>query len=179
MLAKLELRSDHVTNAAAGQVGPVGGGALTVAGDARSVRAIGSVAVDWSPYERDGAEFARRSEVSLFGAVRHNLDRVEGYDLAGTTLLGGVDARYGFGPHLELGARGTVRASLADGATNFSFGPELGVSPAEDVLLVVGYNVAGYRDRDFSAAQNTDRGLYASVRLKIDADTFGFLGAGR
>ncbi|MFM2301790.1 MAG: hypothetical protein RLZZ84_1526 [Pseudomonadota bacterium] len=179
MLAKLELRSDYVTNAAAGQVGPVGGGALTVAGDARSVRAIGSVAVDWSPYERDGAEFARRSEVSLFGAVRHNLDRVEGYDLAGTTLLGGVDARYGFGPHLELGARGTVRASLADGATNFSFGPELGVSPAEDVLLIVGYNVAGYRDRDFSAAQNTDRGLYASVRLKIDADTFGFLGAGR
>jgi len=43
----------------------------------------------------------------------------------------------------------------------------------------VGYNFAGFRDQDFSAARETDEGLYASIRIKFDADTFSFLGLGR
>jgi hypothetical protein len=47
------------------------------------------------------------------------------------------------------------------------------------MLLTVGYNIKGFRDEDFSASRNTDKGVYASVRVKFDADTFGFLGLGR
>ncbi|HEX7930407.1 MAG TPA: hypothetical protein VF470_05830, partial [Sphingomicrobium sp.] len=65
-----------------------------------------------------------------------------------------------------------------DGATSFSFGPQIGVSPAKDVLLVIGYNLTGYRDRDFSAARNTDKGFFATVRMKFDTDSFDFLGLG-
>jgi len=179
VLAKGELRADRVTNATAGEAGPIGGAVLTVSGDARSTRVIGSVSLDWSPRDRDGDAFVQRSEVSLFGAVRHNFDRVEGLDLAGTTLIGGFDARYGVTEKFDIGARGSVRAALSEGATNFSFGPEIGFSPSKDVLLVAGYNVTGYRDRDFSAAHNTNRGIYASVRFKLDAGTFSFLGIDR
>lgn len=179
VLGKFELRSDSVVNAVAGQPGPLGGTALNVSGNARSSRVIGSVALDWAPLGRDGERLVQRSEVSLFAAVRRNFDRYEGIDLAGTTLIGGIDARYGLGKRFELGARASVRTSLADGAATFSIGPELGFSPAKGALLAIGYNVKGYRDRDFSAARSTEQGLYAAMRFKFDAGSFGFLGLER
>ena len=93
--------------------------------------------------------------------------------------MGGLDARIGIGSRIEIGGRGTVRANVTDGTTSFAIGPEVGFTPVEDVLLTVGYNISGFRDRDFSAARNTDRGLFATVRLKLDADTFSILGLGR
>ena len=79
----------------------------------------------------------------------------------------------------EIGATGTVRANLTDNTTSFAFGPNIGFVPADGMLLTVGYNIEGFRDDDFSASRNTDKGIYASVRVKFDADTFGFLGLGR
>ena len=48
----------------------------------------------------------------------------------------------------------------------------------EGVLVTVGYNIAGYRDRDFSDANSTNKGLFATLRMKFDSGSFGFLGLG-
>ncbi len=182
-LGKLEYRSDEVTNAVAGETGPAGRTALTVTGDAKSRRVLASLSANWSPRDwkeiDDVEQQVRHDEFGLFLAVRHNFDRFQGFDLAGTSLLGGVDARVGIGEHFEIGASGTLRTNLDDDVTSFSFGPHLGFVPADGMLLTVGYNIDGFRDDDFSAARNTDKGVYASVRIKFDADTFGFLGLGR
>jgi len=47
------------------------------------------------------------------------------------------------------------------------------------MLLTVGYNVSGFRDDDFSAARNTDKGVFAALKVKFDGDAFGFLGLRR
>ena len=39
--------------------------------------------------------------------------------------------------------------------------------------------LTGFRDRDFSAARSTDKGVFATLRMKVDADTFSFLGLNR
>ena len=186
MLGKLEFRSDKVTGAVAGETGPAGRTALTVTGDAKSRRIIGSLSTNWSPrgYEElDGIEGIkhqyRRDEFGVFIGGRYNFDQYEGFDLAGFTALGGLDARIGVGENFEVGARATVRANLTDNTTSFSFGPNVGFVPADGMLFTVGYNIEGFRDEDFSASRNTDKGIYASVRVKFDADTFGFLGLGR
>lgn len=176
-LSKLEYRSDAVTGAVAGEAGPVGQSALIVTGDAKSRRVIASVAANWTPTDEDTS--SQRSEVGLFAGVRHNFDRFEGFDLSGTTVIGGVDARIGLGERVEVGGRASVRHNVDSGVTSFSVGPEIGFVPADNVLVSVGYNVIGYRDPDFSAARTTDQGLFASIRLKFDADSFGFLGRGR
>ena len=185
-LGKLEFRSDQVTNAVAGETGPAGRTALTVTGDAKSRRIIGSLSTNWSPRGYDdlgnieGIEYQnRRDEFGLFVGARYNFDQFEGFDLAGFTALAGLDARFGIGEKFEIGATATVRANLTDNVTSFSFGPNVGFSPAKDTLITVGYNISGFRDDDFSAARNTDKGIYASARIKFDADTFGFLGLGR
>ncbi len=185
-LAKLEFRSDVIRAGSApagdplvGDLGPTSGTALTVDGSARSRRIVGSVSADWAPTGRVDGAMVQRSEMSLFLAARHNLDRYEGYNLAGTTVLAGLDARIGIGERIEIGGTATVRRSLSDGTTSFAAGPQIGLVPAKNVLLTVGYNVTGFRDRDFGAARSTSKGVFTSLRLKFDSQSLGFLGLGR
>src|SRR5690606_4019232 len=109
---------------------------------------------------------------------RRNLDRVGDFDLADTTALAGANVRVAISERIEIGGRATVRASLDDGSTSFSVGPEVGFVPADNMLLSVGYNVVGFRDPDFAGARSTQRGLYAAVKVKFDENSFDFLGLG-
>jgi hypothetical protein len=58
------------------------------------------------------------------------------------------------------------------------------VSPAPNVWISAGYNIAGYRDRDFAADRYTRQGPYLTMRLKVDQLSLGaasraLLGGGR
>lgn len=182
-LGKLEYRGDKVTDAVLGQLAPVGQTALIVNGDARSDRLVASLSTNWRPEgegdETPGGRQLRRTEIGVFVGARYNLDRLEDQDVTSTALLGGIDARIGIGERLEVGGSATVRANVSDGATSFAIGPQIGISPAKNTLLTLGYNIRGFRDADFSAARHTDEGIYASVRVKFDSDSFSFLGLRR
>jgi uncharacterized repeat protein (TIGR01451 family) len=182
-LAKIELRSDKVTAATGGIATSVGGTAFTGTGNLLSTRIIGSVSTNWSPMQRRSIDdnkqndtFMQRTEIGLFGAVRYNLDRGGNLELRGTSLFGGLDARIGIGKRLEIGGTVTLRTNLSDHVTSFAGGPEIGFVPARDMLLSVGYNFTGFRDRDFSAARSTEKGVYAALRMKFDSSTLGILG---
>ncbi len=184
MLGRLEYRSDRVTDAVAGQAGGAGQTALIVDGDALSRRIVGSWSTNWSPRGWDQDEFGiehqtRRDEYTLFLGGRYNLDEFEGTEFSGTTVLAGADARLGLSDRFEIGATATVRANLDDNVTSFAYGPTIGFVPVDGMLLTLGYNVEGFRDGDFSAARNTDKGVFAAVRFKFDTETFDFLGLGR
>lgn len=178
-LAKAELRSDQVVRAISGEAGAAGRTALDGNGTMRSRRAIGSISANWTPLGRDGGFATERAEVGMFVALRQALDTFEGFDLSGTSVIGGLDLKVAAFGDFEVGGVATVRHSLGRGKTSFSFGPQVGFAPAKDMVLTVGYNFSGFRDRDFSDARQTDRGLFATMRLKLDRDTFGFLGLGR
>ncbi len=178
MLGKLEFRSDRVTGALAGNVAGAGRTALLVDGDATSRRLVASLSTNWSPrgWDKDAygiQQQTRRDEYTLFLGARYNFDQFEGTEFSGTTVLAGLDARLGVTDAIELGFSGTVRASLEDELTSFSFGPTIGLSPVQDTLITLGYNIEGFRDGDFAAARNTTKGLFAAIRLKFDAETLG------
>ncbi len=185
-LAKIELRSDKVQTATGKTDATVGGTAFVGSGNLQSTRIIGSVSTNWSPTQRHeiddnrkNDQFVQRSEIGLFGAVRYNLERSRDLELRGTSLFGGIDARIGIGKRFEIGGTATLRTNLSDRVTSFAGGPELGFVPARDMLLSVGYNFTGFRDRDFSAARTTDKGVYAALRMKFDSSTLGILGIAR
>lgn len=184
MLGKIEYRSDFVTDAVAGEVAGAGLSALIVDGDAVSRRLVASWSGNWSPRDWDADDFGikhqtRRDEYGLFLGARYNLDEFEGTEFSGTTVLAGLDGRIGVSEHIELGVTGTVRANLEDDVTSFSYGPHVGFVPADGVLLTIGYNVDGFRDGDFGEARNTNKGVYAAVRVKFDLNTFDLLGLSR
>ncbi|WP_240505995.1 hypothetical protein [Erythrobacter colymbi] len=184
MLGRLEFRSDRITGAVAGEIGGIGAAGagrtgLTVDGNATARRLVASFSANFSPRGHvDGAE-VRRHEFALFLGARHSLDQFEGTEYKGTAVLVGGDARIGIGERFEIGASATVRSNLTDKASTFAYGPTIGVVPVEGMLVTVGYNIEGFRDGDFGPARNTDKGVFAAVRMKFDATSFDFLGLGR
>lgn len=183
MLGRLEYRSDEVSSALAGELGSADGAGrtlLTVDGNATARRLVASLSANLSPRGTDTAGAGvRRHEFALFLGARHNFDQFEGTEYKGTSVLVGGDVRIGIGERFDLGASVTARANLDDDTTTFAYGPTIGFVPTEGMLLTVGYNIEGFRDGDFGPARNTDKGVFAAVRVKFDASNLDFLGLGR
>ena len=179
LLAKLELRADRVVGAVAGEFSPTGRSALTISGNGQSSRLIASLSGNWTPRSRDGSGEIQRHELGFFTAVRHNFAQLQGFDLAGTTLIGGLDLRYGLGPRFDLGLTGTVRASLADKTTAYSLGPQIGFTPTKDVVVTAGYNFTGFHDPDFAAARTTMKGPFIALRMKFDQGILNWMALGQ
>lgn len=171
LLGRIEYRSDRVTGAAAGMLGPAGRTALDLTGDALARRLVGSLSANWSPRVAGGSR--QLSEIGLFLGTRYSLDRLGTLDLAGFTALAGLDLRLGLNEWLDIGGSASIRANVTDGSYSYAVGPQASLVVADGALLSLGYNVAGFRDPDFSTDRPLDEGLFASIRFKFDAGTLG------
>ena len=80
----------------------------------------------------------------------------------------GIELRRNLGRRFDLGLAASMQHAWRSGTRAFSAGPSFGVSPADQLWLSIGYNIAGFRDPDFEAARYTRQGPYATVRLKFD-----------
>jgi uncharacterized repeat protein (TIGR01451 family) len=179
-LEKLELRSDKVTGAVFGLPGPIGGAPLSVSGNAVSKRIINSFSLNWSPTDRqDNGEYLTRSEISFFWGTRYVFDKIEQDDLKGWSNVFGADIRFDLGKMIDVGASGTLRQNPRSSALSYSGGPTIGITPAKNTYISVGYNVVGFNDRDFEGSRYTRSGPFVTLRLKFDQDSFGALGLGR
>jgi uncharacterized repeat protein (TIGR01451 family) len=178
-LEKLELRSDKVSGAVLGRPGPIGGAPLTISGNAISKRIINSFSLNWSPTDKVDGEYLTRSEISFFWGTRYTFDRIEQDDLKGWSNVFGTDIRFDLGKHLDVGLSGTLRQNPGGKALSYSGGPILGISPAKNTYISLGYNVVGFHDRDFEGSRYTRSGPFVTLRLKFDQDSFGALGLGR
>ena len=73
---------------------------------------------------------------------------------------------------LDTGLHAARIESREAGVARSSFGFDVGISPATNCWISVGYNVVGFHDADFSAARTEAPGPYVAVRIKADQDTF-------
>jgi uncharacterized repeat protein (TIGR01451 family) len=174
-LEKLELRSDKVSNAVAGQSDAIGS-VLLVTGDAVSKRIINSLSVNWSPTSKNGIRYLGRSEVSLFWGSRYVADRYDSDDLTGWSNVVGADIKFDLSEKIDLGVSGTVRESAGGAAVSYSGGPALGIAPFHNGYISVGYNIVGYSDRDYEEVRYTRSGPYVTLRFKFDQNSLSGLG---
>ncbi|MEM8694422.1 MAG: hypothetical protein AAGE05_00180 [Pseudomonadota bacterium] len=180
-LNKLELRSDEITNAVAGQPGPVGSAPLLVSGDQRSRRIVNSFSLNYSPTSTGlsmfgGEDWLDRSEFTFFWGTRYVSDRFGTADVEGWSNLFGADARFDLSETIDIGASASIREGNGGRAWTWSIGPNIGISPIENTWISIGYNIAGFEDRDFEAARYTRDGPYVTFRLRFDQQTFRDLG---
>lgn len=176
-LEKFELREDKVAGAVAGIPGP-GGLPLAISGDARSRRMVNALSINYSPNGGMG-HWLDRSEVSLFWGSRYVADRFGADDVAGWSNVLGADLRLDLGETLDIGIAGTVRHGVGGRAIAYSGGPSIGLAPFENGLVTLGWNIAGFEDRDFEEARYTRSGPYVTMRFKFDQMSLRELGLGR
>ncbi len=121
----------------------------------------------WRDDQQVGLQLGLRRVVGTFDEQR----------LRGMSLLLGGDYRLdlpwrAFGRALDVGLHGARLQSREAGIVRHALGLDLGITPATNVWLSVGYNVEGFDDADFGATRHTARGPYIAVRIKADQDTF-------
>lgn len=180
-LNKLELRDDRVTNAIAGQPGPIGSAPLLLTGDARSQRIVNSLSINWSPSSEvsdllGGTTFLDRSEASLFIGTRYVSERFGADDIDGWSNIVAGDIRFDLSEMFDIGVSGAIRESDGGRAWHWSAGPTIGISPVENTWITIGYNIVGFEDRDFEEARYTRQGPYVTFRFRFDQQTFRDLG---
>ncbi|MBB3474848.1 DUF11 domain-containing protein [Sphingomonas sp. BK345] len=144
-----------------------GGGAFQA-----TLRTINNVALNY----RSGAEGeGHGTELTLYHGIKWVRGSFGADDYTGLTQVVGVELRRDLGRRFDLGVQGSVQHGISSHTMAFSAGPNVGVSPARDLWISAGYNVSGYRDRDFGQDRYTRRGPYVTLRLKFDRDSVGSL----
>lgn len=93
----------------------------------------------------------------------------EAYD--GVTELLGAEARYDLSDRVDIGFHGEGLYSFNARTLEYSFGPSVGVTPADNVWLSFGWNFKGFVDEDFAAAEYSRIGPYLKLRIKFDQST--------
>ncbi|MFP5339204.1 MAG: flagellar motor protein MotB, partial [Gammaproteobacteria bacterium] len=159
-------------------------GTLSAAGDAQSRRVINNFSLNrvssaWTGEDRRGNLFAYapRSQWSLYYGAKYVFDRFDDVDYRGYTDLLGLEARHDLSPRFDLGLQASMLTVWQTRTRLYAAGPSLGYTPADNAWVSLGYNLLGFRDRDFDAARYTAQGPYLKLRIKFDQNTR--LGAGR
>ncbi|NNC38382.1 MAG: DUF11 domain-containing protein [Acidimicrobiales bacterium] len=114
------------------------------------------------------AQVTDRWQLSANHGVKYVESSAGGDTYSGTTHLLGAETRYDITEKVDLGLHGSVVHSPGADTTSYAFGPSIGVSPVENVWVSLGYNVTGYSDRDFQAAEYSRKGVYVKMRVKFD-----------
>ncbi|MFC3579059.1 hypothetical protein [Sphingomonas hylomeconis] len=143
------------------------------AGDQVTSRAINNLALNY----RTGAEGRGHGfEATVYYGAKYVRGRFADDVYTGYIDVVGFALRRDLGPNFDIGVQGSVQHAWSRGAVSFSGGPSLGVSPGRDIWITAGYNVSGYRDRDFGADRYTLKGPYVTMRLKFNQQTLSDAG---
>ena len=129
-----------------------------------SSRIVNNLHANWqlNPKMQLGLQYGARFVSSTF----------EGDEYSGVSDIVGADLRRQLTSRFDLGAHASVLHSWESDVMDYSLGLDVGMTLAKNVWVSVGYNVAGFRDEDFSASRHTAQGPYIQIRMKADQDTF-------
>ena len=112
-----------------------------------------------------------QTQASFYHGIKYVETEFAGAKADGVTNLVGAEVRHDITKTIDLGLQGTWTSGEASGTDKWSIGPSIGVTPAENVWVSVGWNVTGFEDEDFEAARYTRSGPYIKLRAKFDQNT--------
>ncbi len=117
------------------------------------------------------AQASERVQLSFNHGLKYFAFSADGSDLSGVTELAGLEARYDVTGKIDIGVHAEALYSWNSGAMQYSYGPSIGASPAKNVWLSLGWNISGFSDDDFAAADYSASGPYLKLRIKFDQHT--------
>ncbi|MCB2112270.1 MAG: hypothetical protein R3C42_04765 [Parvularculaceae bacterium] len=112
-----------------------------------------------------------RLQIALNHGLKYSVTRTGGASYNGVTELIGVEARYDINDRVDIGFHGEAVYSYNAKTLDYSYGPSIGYTPAENVWFSFGWNFDGFVDEDFAAAEFSRAGPYLKLRIKFDQMT--------
>lgn len=115
--------------------------------------------------------FGRRTQFSLHYAAKYVFETIDGGRYGGYTDLVGVEGRYDLTERWDIGAYAGILHSWRSGQFQYRCGASVGYQVVTNAWVSLGYNLLGFSDPDFSAAEYTAAGPYLKFRLKFDQNS--------
>jgi outer membrane protein OmpA-like peptidoglycan-associated protein len=112
-----------------------------------------------------------RNQLSFNFGMKYVIDQFDQEEYSGITNLLGSEFRHDISEKFDVGVHAHTYYSANSAVMDYSTGVSVGWNMTRNVWLSVGYNFAGFDDRDFSAAGYTASGPYIRFRMKFDQDT--------
>ena len=114
-----------------------------------------------------------RTQISLQYGAKYVIDTIDGADYKGYTDLIGAEFRRDLSKDWDVGVFASMLRSVNAGVRDYSMGASLGYQVMTNVWLALGYRLRGLDDRDFNGGSYSGRGLFLTLRMKVDQDSFG------
>jgi len=135
-----------------------------VEGQTEKTKAVNNLAVN--------AMLTERTQLSIYHGIKYVETDFQGARASGFTNLIGAEARHDLTEKVDIGLHGFWTSGEASNTSAWAFGPSIGFTPKKNVWVSVGWNIEGFEDEDFEAAEYTRKGPYIKLRAKFDQDTF-------
>lgn len=140
---------------------------------ATSLRFVNNLAINW--IAAGSEERGSRTQISFYYGSKYGIQSFDGARYGGYTDMVSLEARQDVSDWLDVGLQAGARHSWSQGTMQWSLGPTVGVSPARNTWVSLGYNMTGFEDRDFSGARSTTKGPWVAFRMKFDEETLGLV----
>jgi uncharacterized repeat protein (TIGR01451 family) len=146
-----------------------GGGATSLPGisgtstDTDSRRIVNNLNINYKP--------DTKLQISFQYGAKYAMETIDSLNYSGYTDLFGIEGRYDLTKVWDVGVRGSVLHSWSARQFIYSAGPSVGVNVVKNVWISIGYNVTGFADKDFSAADYTAQGPFVRFRFKFDQNS--------
>jgi hypothetical protein len=109
-----------------------------------------------------------RTQWSFQYGAKYVSETIEKNDYRGYTDLTGIEGRYDLSKKVDVGLRVSMLRTLGIDQTDYGTQASVGLQAARNLWISVGYNFAGFTDRDFSKADFTAEGPFVKLRMKFD-----------
>ena len=116
-------------------------------------------------------QYNRSTQIAFQYGAKYVLDTFDNTSVKGFTDLYGAEVRHDFGNRFDLGVHASLMHSWQSRVMSSSYGLSVGFSPVTNMWLGLGYNFAGFKDRDFTSANATAKGMFVYLRMKADQDS--------
>jgi hypothetical protein len=116
-------------------------------------------------------KLTHKSQVALQYGAKYVKDTIDGDKYSGYTDLMGVQWRHNVSEKMDVEVRGSVLHSWNAGQIDYSTGVSVGYNIFKNIWASVGYNFAGFEDKDFADGNFTAKGPFVKFRLKMDQQT--------
>jgi len=112
-----------------------------------------------------------QNQIAFNFGLKYVIDTFDKDEYSSVTNLLGTEYRHDLSEKFDIGVHANSYYSANSRVTKYSTGLSFGWNMTRNIWLSVGYNFAGFNDRDFSAAGYTAAGPYIRFRMKFDQDT--------
>ena len=112
--------------------------------------------------------FSASTQLSLQYAFKYVRSEFDGDDYTGYTDLVGIDLRHGFRDRWDVGVNTSVYHSYRSKVLDYGIGLDLGYNIGANMWLTLGYNFAGFDDKDFAQARYTAAGPFFRFTFKAN-----------